>query len=97
MQGDGLQEYADHLAECEAEAEAEAQANYAEAEAERAIEEQQAELKAKVKKARYGFDCMVCDSAMLCVNIECTIYRCPICGRGYDTKKMMSLETSRKM
>ena len=37
--------------------------------------------------------CMHCDSAMLCVNIERTIYRCEICGRGIE---LVPMESSRK-
>lgn len=38
-------------------------------------------------------DCKYCDSAMLCVNVERTIYRCQVCGRGV---LLTELETTRK-
>ena len=43
-----------------------------------------------------GLDCEWCRSAMLCVNRERTIYRCPICGRGRDIGKHIDLPSSRK-
>ncbi|NOQ37382.1 hypothetical protein GQ472_00710 [archaeon] len=40
--------------------------------------------------------CRGCKSAMLCVNRENTIYRCPICGIGFDLERNIKLESTKK-
>ena len=34
--------------------------------------------------------------AFLCVNKECTIYRCANCGKGIDIDKLIELKSTRK-
>lgn len=40
-------------------------------------------------------DCRHCDSVMLCVNVERTIYRCPRCGRGIMLEDLESTKKKR--
>ena len=58
--------------------------------------EQYSRFGTKMKRNKMGLDCEWCRSAMLCVNRECTIYRCPRCGRGRDIEKHIDLASSRK-